>query len=350
MLLALQATAEGAGQLEKIATTFGVNWPHLGAQIISFGIVCGLLYLLAYKPILQMLEARRQQIASGLANAEKIKAELARIEAARLEVLARAEVEGKQMIDEARAAAARVQAEETRKATDAAEQILTRAREAAERDRARMLAELKQEVGRLVVQTTASVTGKILTPDDHRRLAEETARQLASLFITRERAAASSLASGAGPRGPRERASRGVRGAKPRLRRHEQRRKRLTRAARQLYRAALVDGILDEDRVRQVARRIATSTRRGSLQLLSHFQRLVRLDQDRHAAVVESAAPLPGSLRESIQADLARVYGPGLVASFVDNPALIGGMRIRIGSDVYDGSVRSRLAALEARL
>jgi F-type H+-transporting ATPase subunit b len=180
MLLALQATAQGAGQLEKIATTFGVNWPHLGAQIISFGIVCGLLYLLAYKPILQMLEARRQQIASGLANAEKIKAELARIEAARLEVLARAEVEGKQMIDEARAAAARVQAEETRKATDAAEQILTRAREAAERDRAQMLAELKQEVGRLVVQTTASVTGKILTPDDHRRLAEETARQLAS--------------------------------------------------------------------------------------------------------------------------------------------------------------------------
>ena len=180
MLLALQATAEGAGQLEKIATTFGVNWQHLGAQIISFAIVCALLYRLAYKPILQILEARRQQIASGLANAEKIKAELARIEAARLEVLARAEVEGKQLIEEARAAAARVQAEETRKATDAAEQILARAREAAERDRARMLAELKQEVGRLVVQTTASVTGKILTPDDHRRLAEETARQLAS--------------------------------------------------------------------------------------------------------------------------------------------------------------------------
>ena len=88
MLLAIQATAEGAGQLEKIATTFGVNWPHLVAQIISFGIVCGLLYLLAYKPILQMLEARRQQIASGLANAEKIKLELARIEAERLEVLA----------------------------------------------------------------------------------------------------------------------------------------------------------------------------------------------------------------------------------------------------------------------
>ena len=84
------------------------------------------------------------------------------------------------MIDEARAAAARVQAEETRKATAAAEQIVLRAREAADRDRARMLAELKREVGRLVVQTTATVTGKILTPEDHRRLAEETARQLAS--------------------------------------------------------------------------------------------------------------------------------------------------------------------------
>jgi F-type H+-transporting ATPase subunit b len=179
-VLAMQTVAEGAGQIEQIASTFGVDWTHLGAQIVSFGIVCGILYLLAYKPILQMLEARRQQIASGLANAEKIKAELARIEAARLEVLAKAETEGKQLIEEARAAAARVHAEETRKASAAAEQIVLRGREAADRDRARMLAELKHEVGRLVVQTTATVTGKILTPEDHRRLAEETARQLAS--------------------------------------------------------------------------------------------------------------------------------------------------------------------------
>jgi F-type H+-transporting ATPase subunit b len=125
-----------------------------------------------------MLEARRQQIASGLANAEKIKAELARIESERQAVLLKADAEGKQLIEEARAAAARVQAAETQKAIVAAEQILARAREAALRDHARMLAELKHEVGRLVVQTTASVTGKILTADDHRRLAEETASQL----------------------------------------------------------------------------------------------------------------------------------------------------------------------------
>jgi len=178
MYLALQTATQGGGQIERIASTFGVNWPHLLAQTVSFGIVCGVLYLLAYKPILRMLDARRQQIASGLANAEKIKAELARIAAERQNVLRQADAEGKQLIAEARAAAARVQAEETKKAIAAGEQILVRAHEAADRDRAQMLAELKHEVGRLVVQTTASVTGKILTPEDHRRLAEETAKQL----------------------------------------------------------------------------------------------------------------------------------------------------------------------------
>jgi F-type H+-transporting ATPase subunit b len=175
--LALQGH-EGGGKVEQIARTFGVDWVHLGAQIVSFGIVCAVLYLAAYKPILRMLEARRQQIASGLANAEKIKAQLARIEVERLEILAKAGVEGKQLIDEARQAAARVEAAETQKAIASAEQIVTRAKEAAVRERAQMLADLKREVGRLVVQTTASVTGKVLTTDDHRRLAEETARSL----------------------------------------------------------------------------------------------------------------------------------------------------------------------------
>ena len=178
-VIALQAT-QGGSQLEEIARTFGVDWPHLLAQIVSFGVVCIVLYLLAYGPILRILEARRQQIATGLANAEKIKAELARIEAERVAVLAKADAEGRQLIEEARAAAARVQAQETRKATAAAEQILVRTREAAERDRVRMLAELRHEVGRLVVQTTAAVTGKILTADDHHRLSEETAKRLAS--------------------------------------------------------------------------------------------------------------------------------------------------------------------------
>jgi len=167
------------GQIETIARTFGVDWTHLGAQVVSFGIVCAVLYRLAYKPILAMLEARRQQIAAGLANADKIKAELARIEVERTAILTRAGDEGRQLIADARAAAARVSSSETAKATAAAEQIIARAHEAAARDHARMLSEAKREVGRLVIQTTAAVTGKVLTAEDHRRLAEETAQRLA---------------------------------------------------------------------------------------------------------------------------------------------------------------------------
>ncbi len=176
-LVILAAASEG-GPIQEIARTFGVDWPHLIAQIISFCIVCALLYKFAYKRVLGMLEQRRQQIAEGLANAEKIKAELARTEAQRQEAMAQANAQATKLIEEARAAAAQVQEKETQKAIAAAEQIISKAREAAAADHARMLAELKREVGRLVVQTTATVTGKILTPEDQKRLAEETSRQL----------------------------------------------------------------------------------------------------------------------------------------------------------------------------
>ena len=155
-----------------------MDWPHLVAQIISFCIVSAVLYRFAYRPILKMLEERRRQIELGLANAEKIKAELARTEAMRQEVMVQANAQATRLIEEARAAAARVQEQETQKAIAAAEQIIVKSREAAAQDYAHMLAELKREVGRLVVETAASVTGKILTPEDQRRLAEETARQL----------------------------------------------------------------------------------------------------------------------------------------------------------------------------
>jgi F-type H+-transporting ATPase subunit b len=174
------ALSQGGGPIGEVARTFGVDWPHLIAQMISFGIVCGVLYLLAYRPILRMLAARREQIASGLANAAQIKAELSRIEADRREVLRRADDEGQRLIEEARAAGARLLEDEKQKALLAGQQILASARDAAERERARMFTEVKREVGRLVIQTSAAVTGKVLTPEDHRRLAEETARQLAS--------------------------------------------------------------------------------------------------------------------------------------------------------------------------
>ena len=126
--------------------------------------------------------------------------------------------------------------------------------------------------------------------------------------------------------------------------------RKIRRTARQLFRLCLVKGVLDEGRVRLVARRIASAGRRGAIPILASFQRLVRLDRERRTALIESATPLSASMREGIQSDLARIYGPGLDTSFDQNPALIGGMRIKVGSDVYDDSVRARLTALEARL
>jgi F-type H+-transporting ATPase subunit b len=166
-------------QIQQVAQTFGVDWIHLGAQMISFGIMCAVLYRLAYGPVLTMLETRREQIAAGLANAARIKAELQRIESERIRVLEKAGDEGRQLVEDARVAAARFGNEQRHKASAEAEQIVNRARQAAERERAQMLAEARREIGRLVIQTTASVTGKILTADDHQRLAEETANRLA---------------------------------------------------------------------------------------------------------------------------------------------------------------------------
>jgi len=177
--LSLFTQPETGGQIEQIARTFGVDWIHLGAQIVSFAILCALLYRFAYTPVLGMLAERRRLIADGLASAEKMKAELERTEHAHEQVMKDAGVEASKLIEEARAAAARVQRDETRKAIEAAEQIIAKAREAAALDHARMLAELRGEVGRLVVLTTAAVTGRILTAEDQRRLSEETARQLA---------------------------------------------------------------------------------------------------------------------------------------------------------------------------
>ena len=158
----------------------GIQWKILVSQTISFSVVFFVLWRFAYKPIFEMLAARRQKIADSVANADKIKAELTRTEADRQKILADAGDKANKLIDEARQAAARVRETETQKAIAAAEQIVVKAREAAAQEHSQMLAELKREVGRLVVQTTATVTGKILTPEDQRRLAEETEKQLAA--------------------------------------------------------------------------------------------------------------------------------------------------------------------------
>jgi F-type H+-transporting ATPase subunit b len=157
----------------------GIHWQKLIIQAINFAVVLIVLWKVAYKPIFNILEARKAKIADGLSNADKIKAELAKTEADRQKVLADAGDLANKIIADARAAAGRVTEQETQKAVAAAEQIIAKAREAAAQERAALLAELKREVGRLVVQTTTTVTGKVLTADDQKRLAEETQKQIA---------------------------------------------------------------------------------------------------------------------------------------------------------------------------
>ena len=162
------------------AKQFGVDWPHFLAQVFSFSIVAFLLHRLAYKPILSVLAERRQRIAEGLANAEKIKTDVAKTEAARLEVLSKANEQANRMIEEARAVAARVQEQESQKAIAEAQRIIAKAKEEAAQVHARSLADLKREIGHLVINTTGKVAGKVLTPADQQKLAEETARQIAA--------------------------------------------------------------------------------------------------------------------------------------------------------------------------
>ena len=172
--------AAGAGELvRETAETFGWNpWLFL-SQVISFIIVAAALRAFAYKPILAVLHQRRDQIAQAQLNAEKIKQQLAEAEERHAEILAKGNADAQRMIDEARTSSGILAERKQQEAIAAAEEILAKAREASAIEHERTMAQLKRELGRLVVDTTAKVTGKVLTPDDQRRLQEEATRQIA---------------------------------------------------------------------------------------------------------------------------------------------------------------------------
>jgi F-type H+-transporting ATPase subunit delta len=123
--------------------------------------------------------------------------------------------------------------------------------------------------------------------------------------------------------------------------------KQARRDAKTLFRSAQVNGVLDEGRVRQAVDAVLASKPRGYVGILSHFQRLVKLDFDRRAALIESVTPLDDAQQNSVKSALTKRYGSGLSFTFTQNLALIGGMRIKVGSDVFDGSIQSRLAQLQ---
>ncbi len=123
--------------------------------------------------------------------------------------------------------------------------------------------------------------------------------------------------------------------------------KQARQEAKQLFRGCTVNGLLDENRVRQVVQQVIAQKPRGYVAILSRFQRLVKLDIDRRAAKVESAVPLPPEIEAEVGKNLSRIYGAGLQVTFSQDPTLIGGLRVQVGSDVYDGSVRTRLNNLQ---
>ncbi|HEY0456130.1 MAG TPA: F0F1 ATP synthase subunit delta [Verrucomicrobiae bacterium] len=123
--------------------------------------------------------------------------------------------------------------------------------------------------------------------------------------------------------------------------------KHARRDAKALFQSCKVNDLLDENRVRQAVQAVFARKPRGYISILTHIQRLVKLDLERRAARVESPQPLSATQQSSIRENLTRQYGPGLNLTFSQNPSLIGGMRIKVGSDVYDGSIQARLAALE---
>ncbi|HEY1476903.1 MAG TPA: F0F1 ATP synthase subunit B [Chthoniobacterales bacterium] len=159
---------------------FGVYWPNLIAQVVLFAIVYWVLKRYAFRPVIAMLEERRRRIEEGQLNAEKIKKQLAEAQAKYEEILAKANAEAQRLIEEVRASGDRLAEQKRQEAITAAEQITLKAQEAMALERERIMAELKQELGRLVVDTTVRVTGKVLTPQDHQRINEETARQIAA--------------------------------------------------------------------------------------------------------------------------------------------------------------------------
>jgi F-type H+-transporting ATPase subunit delta len=123
--------------------------------------------------------------------------------------------------------------------------------------------------------------------------------------------------------------------------------KRARREAKELFRGCAVNGVLDENRVRQTVQHVVAAGRHDSPAIVSHFCRLLKLELARRTATIESATPLPADLRVAVEAGLTRLYGPGLTTAFAYRPALVGGLRIQVGCDVYDGSVRARLDTLQ---
>ncbi len=123
-------------------------------------------------------------------------------------------------------------------------------------------------------------------------------------------------------------------------------RKEALRSARLLFKASVQNGRVDGDRVKELTGRMITEKPRGYIQILEAWQKLIRLELEKSHAVVESSQHLSDSVRDGVLSDLARKFGSHLTSEFKVNPELLGGLRVKLGSTIWDGSLRTRLETL----
>jgi len=163
-----------------ILKQFGVDWPHFIAQLVLFLIVYFVLNRFAFGPLLKVLEERRKRIEESQLNAEKIKKQLAEAELRYQEILRKANDDAQVMIDESRKNNEAFSQREMEKAVKESAAIVERARHEITSERNRMIDEVKREMVSLVVKTTAQVAGKVLSPEDQKRLSEDASMELAA--------------------------------------------------------------------------------------------------------------------------------------------------------------------------
>jgi F-type H+-transporting ATPase subunit b len=164
--------------IKDILGQFGVTWPKFLAQMLLFLIVYLILKKFAFGPVLGVLEERRQRIVEGEESLKKIKSDLEAAEEKKSEVIGQANQQAERLISEARESANHVGEKLRVEAQSEANTIITKARETTELERSQMMSQLKGDFGRLVIDTTSKVTGKVLTDDDQRKINEETIGQV----------------------------------------------------------------------------------------------------------------------------------------------------------------------------
>ncbi len=173
--------AAAGNPVSNLAAEFGVQWQYLIAQMVSFAIVAFGLYKFAFKPVISTLDSRQKKIEEGLRYADEMKTKLAEAERQQAETIKKAQLEAQQIIEDTRRSAKEYFEKQTQDATAKVELMMKKSEQATELERKKMLAEVREEIARLVVLTSSRVLSRELTPEERSRYSESAAKELANV-------------------------------------------------------------------------------------------------------------------------------------------------------------------------